>query len=79
MHVNARVRAKCGLSEQEHARRAYAFSIAALFLMRTWSIEALVWVIGLGVAMFPRSRLCVQSFGLVIDVCGDIELTDGED
>lgn len=35
MHVRARVRAKCGLSEQEHARSASAFSMAALFLMRT--------------------------------------------
>lgn len=35
LQIRARVSAKCVLSEQEHARRASAFSMAALLLMRT--------------------------------------------
>lgn len=79
MHVSASVSAKCGLDEQEHASRASAFSMAALFLIRTWSMDALLWVIGLGVEMLPRSRLCVQSLGFNAEVLrGRCEMVESE-
>lgn len=62
LQMSARVSAKCGLSEQEHARRASAFSMAALLLMRTWSMVVLVREKGLGRELRTRSRLCVHSF-----------------
>jgi hypothetical protein len=88
MQVSASVSAKCGFEEQEQASRASAFAMAALFLMRTWSMDASVWVIGLGVSILPRSRLWVQSLGfetvvlvvlVVLLVRGETEESEGED
>lgn len=82
IQVSARVRAKCGFEEQEQASSASAFSMAALFLIRTWSMEAFVCVIGLGVEILPRSRLCVHSFGFIIGVLverGETDESEGED